>query len=627
MATPVLPDELWILVLDTVSQRTLRAFMQVNRVFYQAGRGVYLNRKLLNLAPMTDVIDTRLELVRDRLARAREYTTTLSSIKVLRITPHLYKPPIRKFTPDRLGWRVIQSPTVLPPISLASQAEEPHLSNLLTHPHFNRSSQLGTWSEFGSRLTSLSIQIMDREGLHRYLPRTHSFALPELTSFRLPIPAGLFTLGSAVPQSSTSLRVYARAWILPRYLNFTLISAVVDNPATLFTGLSEGGAIKVLELTGYSSLKPQHLFLLLQKMDNLATLYLPMSASTFSLNALAVLAEKVPELQKLVLTLDDPIFATALLHLTPVSQHAVLGRWKLQDFGILSSGVHPRRFEKVLNALVRVIPSISSFYGSGLQRVPSKGRAVLTSATNFLDSQPPPSSTLANVRLNERMLPSYDLFVSGCLQVSALVVLYWDHALTFPDEVQFIWQQPFSLGSYLFLASRYFACLGNSGMFYFLYLKQEEMAAILGTRVYAIWNGNKRVLAFILLFVVGGISAAIWAIGIPSKDPGTRCEFGLTDSVAQRQAVPWEAVIAYDSLLFVLTILRSSQVLVDDGVRISVPLLELILRDGAIYFFAMVLVTTANVVTFYVLKSLSVTGRALDDGIDYFNNSELTTYY
>ena len=43
-----------------------------------------------------------------------------------------------------------------------------------------------------------------------------------------------------------------------------------------------------------------------------------------------------------------------------------------------------------------------------------------------------------------------------------LVILFYDHALTFKDEYRYIWQKPRSGASVLFLLNRYFALISVS---------------------------------------------------------------------------------------------------------------------------------------------------------------------
>ncbi|KAJ6529968.1 hypothetical protein DFH09DRAFT_805221, partial [Mycena vulgaris] len=51
-------------------------------------------------------------------------------------------------------------------------------------------------------------------------------------------------------------------------------------------------------------------------------------------------------------------------------------------------------------------------------------------------------------------------FLQFRLQYSSLALLYYDYTLTFPKEVQFIWNQKFRLSTALYICYRY-ALIGN----------------------------------------------------------------------------------------------------------------------------------------------------------------------
>ncbi|KAG9114245.1 hypothetical protein FRC07_007674 [Ceratobasidium sp. 392] len=46
-------------------------------------------------------------------------------------------------------------------------------------------------------------------------------------------------------------------------------------------------------------------------------------------------------------------------------------------------------------------------------------------------------------------------FASKCLSIAGICVLIYDHILTFPDEVRFIWKQKWSIVSTIFVLNRY----------------------------------------------------------------------------------------------------------------------------------------------------------------------------
>ncbi|KAF8981991.1 hypothetical protein BDQ17DRAFT_1262543 [Cyathus striatus] len=66
------------------------------------------------------------------------------------------------------------------------------------------------------------------------------------------------------------------------------------------------------------------------------------------------------------------------------------------------------------------------------------------------------------------------------------------------------------------------------------------------------------------------------------------------------RVIAWEALIAYDTTIFVFIVYRTWTTHRDYASRrIQIPLLNLILRDG-LYLQLMVLANLANVLTFYL---------------------------
>jgi hypothetical protein len=58
---------------------------------------------------------------------------------------------------------------------------------------------------------------------------------------------------------------------------------------------------------------------------------------------------------------------------------------------------------------------------------------------------------LAGPRTDSRRLS----FVQNCVLLASVVLVYYDHALTFPDEVRVVWSRTSWKGTWLFLLNRY----------------------------------------------------------------------------------------------------------------------------------------------------------------------------
>ncbi|KAH8795191.1 hypothetical protein DL96DRAFT_1270617 [Flagelloscypha sp. PMI_526] len=68
-------------------------------------------------------------------------------------------------------------------------------------------------------------------------------------------------------------------------------------------------------------------------------------------------------------------------------------------------------------------------------------------------------------------MENYDIFISGALQLSGLVLLYYDHALTLSTEFRYLWKRPFFLGSILFFCNRYLAFFGHFPIAYYNFIQ------------------------------------------------------------------------------------------------------------------------------------------------------------
>ncbi|KAJ7746155.1 hypothetical protein DFH07DRAFT_832914 [Mycena maculata] len=219
---------------------------------------------------------------------------------------------------------------------------------------------------------------------------------------------------------------------------------------------------------------------------------------------------------------------------------------------------------------------------------------------------------------------AWDHIIYRYIFLSALVILVYDHILSFPSEVEIIWSSKLRPTSYWFLAVRYLSlvCSATFAVFYFtdlgpevcskvervleaLLLLQEGLVELtLALRVFAMYGFNVWVLT--AMFIVGNAAAALglWteiSLGDPQEfaPPGfTGCHTALPKAVAIRSAAAWEAQLLLDILVFGLTLRRA---FVERSVIALVQgsLIERMARDGAMYFGIIVLANVANVFTLY----------------------------
>ncbi|KAJ6597560.1 hypothetical protein DFH09DRAFT_1272231 [Mycena vulgaris] len=206
-----------------------------------------------------------------------------------------------------------------------------------------------------------------------------------------------------------------------------------------------------------------------------------------------------------------------------------------------------------------------------------------------------------------------------------LVILFWDHLITLDNEINLIWRRKKSLSSYSFLVNRYFAFLTGIPVLLlpFLTLSSETCVhytlfrevALLGTqlivssilvmRIYALFGRNRRVLWCILVIGAIVLGASVWSV---TGQKGYRsmaaagCHFAIMESTANRMAGCWEALFAFDSIIFGLTLYNAYTTRRRMAPRSNLH--SLVLRDGAMYFSIMALANLANIATYYVPQPL-----------------------
>ncbi|KAH9036859.1 hypothetical protein EDB85DRAFT_2204062 [Lactarius pseudohatsudake] len=236
-------------------------------------------------------------------------------------------------------------------------------------------------------------------------------------------------------------------------------------------------------------------------------------------------------------------------------------------------------------------------------------------------------------------------FTHSCAQVFAISVLYYDHVLTFPAEVSHVWSQPISINTLLFLLNRYVAFLGNvavpltgfSGLISLtvrrqsthelhsrlilsllqsctsatyvrqglLVLSQVLVSMTLAIRIIALYHSTRR----IILWVVGCgtvlTGVTFWSLvgqhaTLVPDAPG--CYYLISETTGIHLAFAWEAQAVFDALVFALTVMRTLKMCKLHNMEISLSgmgLLDVLLRDGALYFAVMALANLANIFTFY----------------------------
>ncbi|KAH9962167.1 hypothetical protein BC827DRAFT_231038 [Russula dissimulans] len=141
-------------------------------------------------------------------------------------------------------------------------------------------------------------------------------------------------------------------------------------------------------------------------------------------------------------------------------------------------------------------------------------------------------------------------------------------------------------------------------------MNQVVVGALLCRRTIALYNRSRAV--SILLWGVGLILFGVCCSSIilvhPSTDfvrvisdlPG--CHYLTSQQAAIHYAFAWEASAIFDTLIFTLTFMRTIKMRKVHRMSITLTgegLMDIFLRDGALFFAIMALANVANICTFY----------------------------
>ncbi|KAK6967115.1 hypothetical protein R3P38DRAFT_832150 [Favolaschia claudopus] len=218
------------------------------------------------------------------------------------------------------------------------------------------------------------------------------------------------------------------------------------------------------------------------------------------------------------------------------------------------------------------------------------------------------------------------------LYLAAFVILAYDYILTFGNEVTYVWiPGARTRGARWFLFVRYvsmgvnMAMLGTTLARYppevyqcnrihavrelLLVIQQFIVGCTIILRVYAMYDLNKRVLAFLLAPTLATVGIGVWAVLPDSNDDASQntsvyflgCHTPLSRTHDNRLAVAWAAELACETIALCLTIYRSLR-----RVRVSrlfsyrsASLWEIMVRDGVLYFGVVCLTNLANIIMYH----------------------------
>ncbi|RDX56614.1 hypothetical protein OH76DRAFT_402819 [Lentinus brumalis] len=197
---------------------------------------------------------------------------------------------------------------------------------------------------------------------------------------------------------------------------------------------------------------------------------------------------------------------------------------------------------------------------------------------------------------------AYSVRWNNSLAMVALTMLYYDYSLTLSMELERFWKRArLSLVSVLFVVNRYLGLLGSIpvALEYFVHFKPELQAyhqyyAILGQvivgvililRTYALYERSRRILAGLTILglvlsagtlIAANVKTKAVTANTSSQYTSVGCDLSLSAEQGLRSAIGWIAMLCLDTTV----------------------ILQVLFRDGAMYYAILVVANVANILTF-----------------------------
>ncbi|KAJ7888322.1 hypothetical protein B0H14DRAFT_2693571 [Mycena olivaceomarginata] len=226
---------------------------------------------------------------------------------------------------------------------------------------------------------------------------------------------------------------------------------------------------------------------------------------------------------------------------------------------------------------------------------------------------------------------STELHVNYYLGAISFTLLFYDFLLTLDWEISRYWGARISLSKFLFFLNRYGTLLGNIPVVvqrfwttpgspekttvcrqleyyhqWFIIATQMIIGVILILRTYALYERNNRVLGLVLGISAGAVGACIWGTVFSGKTvnlwPGANlrnnigCTYEITPAQSTGLIIAWASMGVFDCLIFFLTLYKALSRQYSTGAQ----LLNVLLRDGSIYFGVVLFANVSNILTFIV---------------------------
>ncbi|KAI0272849.1 hypothetical protein BGY98DRAFT_152955 [Russula aff. rugulosa BPL654] len=219
---------------------------------------------------------------------------------------------------------------------------------------------------------------------------------------------------------------------------------------------------------------------------------------------------------------------------------------------------------------------------------------------------------------------AYYIWLSTFYDLPAAVMLYYDYFLTLPREIQFLWPPHNKQGWFTLtcLLNRYIPMIGvmpvaisyffpvnpsvrpcaglHAYREWFMVSVQAHAGVICLLRVYALYGRSRRILVLLIFFAMGSFVTAFVSLfldrkagdeTIPVISPFGGCAQYTPMTGGRFSAIAWAGGFAGDTAIFFLTLYKAFTI--GRGVK----LLDVLVRDGTMYFSALSLMNLGNIMT------------------------------
>ncbi|KAI0088416.1 hypothetical protein BDY19DRAFT_196924 [Irpex rosettiformis] len=229
------------------------------------------------------------------------------------------------------------------------------------------------------------------------------------------------------------------------------------------------------------------------------------------------------------------------------------------------------------------------------------------------------------------IIASYTAYLrsSYCVLVSRVLFL-WDFLITMGYEVEYFWGRKITAASALFLLNRYVSLVITIMQFFspaffqtahvcgpfvrvlqsLLVLSLVIAGAFAAIRVYAIWQRSWSLAlpVFMLAMVPPALTIAIDANETPMLAPSPSSGCAIVVAIPPAQYTTYAnamraCTIAYDAIVFALTVLRTRQL--ERRSQAQTSLVRLIIRDGCLYFMCLVLINISQMVITFTSEDIN----------------------